>query len=514
MTPPIVIPLDDVPGPVAVLSRLAGHASPILFHSAAPQHPLSRYSYLSADPIATLLRDAAGWPEVSRTIRRTLESQPPCDPSLPPFQGGWAGWLGYELGRAFDTMQCSSGPGSGTPDIALALYDWVVAWDHAADRAWLMSSGVDVHGERSANRAAERAEAVLAALSGLGTIPAVPARQSGTPVTPRADFTPDEYRAAVARVIEHVRAGDIFQANISQRFVTTCSADPVQLYGDLVTGSAAPMGAFVAHPPHHVLSVSPERFIRYDPSTRQVETRPIKGTRPRGSTADADAALALELVNSAKDRAENVMIVDLLRNDLARVAVTGTVETPSLCVLETHPTVHHLVSTVTATLRPEFDALDLLAATFPGGSITGAPKIRAMEVIASIEPVRRGVYCGAIGWIGLDGALDTSIAIRTITLDGDSASFHAGGGITALSSPHARVSRDARQGARAYRRSRRGADDSPRRSRRFIRAYARWICGDAWIGAAGPARKHTHDPRHRPHGAVGNHPVARPRVAG
>ncbi len=434
----VVIPLDPVPDPLVALGRFADRASPILLHSAARSHPLSRYSYLAADPVATLRRDSGAWPEVAWVIRQSLASSAPILPELPPFQGGWAGWFGYELGRAFDTMDCATGQGSGTPDVALALYDWVIAWDHAVDRAWLVSTGVDACGDRGADRATARARAALKALAGTGSPP--PARstkQPGAEPTTRADFTPDEYRAAVARVVEHVRAGDIFQANISQRFIRTCSTDPVRLYRALVARSPAPMAAFVAHPPHHALSVSPERFVRFTPTTREIETRPIKGTRPRGSTPAEDAALAHELETSAKDRAENVMIVDLLRNDLARVAVTGTVETQSVCALETHPTVHHLVSTVTAQLRPGLDALDLLAATFPGGSVTGAPKIRAMEVIASIEPVRRGVYCGAIGWIGLDGALDTSIAIRTITLDGHDASYHAGGGITALSSPDA-----------------------------------------------------------------------------
>ncbi|MEO5825141.1 MAG: aminodeoxychorismate synthase component I [Gemmatimonadales bacterium] len=436
MTTAVVISLDPVPDPLAVLGRFADRGSPILLHSAAPGHPLSRYSYLAANPVATLLRDADGWSEVAGVIRQSLASPGAVLPELPPFQGGWAGWFGYELGRAFDTMQCASGEGSGAPDVALALYDWVIAWDHAVDRAWLVSTGIDAGGDRDPDRAAQRARTVFETVAGIGSTP--PASRAGQPrgesVT-RADFTPDEYRTAVARVVEHVRAGDIFQANISQRFIREFTADPLELYRALVARSPAPMAAFVAHLPHHALSVSPERFVRFTPTTREIETRPIKGTRPRGSTAVEDAALAHDLSSSVKDRAENVMIVDLLRNDLARVAVTGTVETPSVCALETHPTVHHLVSTVTAQLRPGLDALDLLAATFPGGSVTGAPKIRAMEVIASIEPVRRGVYCGAIGWIGLDGALDTSIAIRTITLDGHDASYHAGGGVTALSSP-------------------------------------------------------------------------------
>ncbi|HEY8061307.1 MAG TPA: anthranilate synthase component I family protein, partial [Gemmatimonadales bacterium] len=184
-----------------------------------------------------------------------------------------------------------------------------------------------------------------------------------------------------------------------------------------------------------VISASPERFLRLDPVTRHVETRPIKGTRPRRDDPEDDARLARELQASEKDQAENVMIVDLLRNDLARVCERGTVRVPVLNAVESHPTVHHLVSTVTGTLRASCDAFDLLAATFPGGSITGAPKLRAMSIIRDLEPVARGVYSGCIGWIGFDGGMDTSIAIRTVVLAEGMATFHAGGGITAQSDP-------------------------------------------------------------------------------
>jgi para-aminobenzoate synthetase component I len=207
------------------------------------------------------------------------------------------------------------------------------------------------------------------------------------------------------------------------------------LYGDLIQRSPAPMAAFLRRGDVSVASASPERFVRLEMPARQVETRPIKGTRPRHAVPARDAELARELTASEKDRAENVMIVDLMRNDLSRVCRPGSVQTPSLCALESHPTVHHLVSTVTGDLRTDCDALDLLAATFPGGSVTGAPKLRAMEIITELEPVARGVYSGAIGWIGLDGAMDTSIAIRTVTVADAVATFHAGGGITARSIP-------------------------------------------------------------------------------
>ena len=223
--------------------------------------------------------------------------------------------------------------------------------------------------------------------------------------------------------------------NLSQRFTVPFAGTALALNREIGKRTAAPMAAYLQHDRVQVISASPERFLRFDPVTRQVETRPIKGTRPRRTDAADDARLARELQESDKDRAENVMIVDLLRNDLARVCKPGSVRVPVLNALESHPTVHHLVSTVTGVLRAECDALDLLAATFPGGSITGAPKLRAMSIINELEPVARGIYSGAIGWLGLDGAMDTSIAIRTVIIAGGIASFHAGGGITAQSDP-------------------------------------------------------------------------------
>ena len=251
----------------------------------------------------------------------------------------------------------------------------------------------------------------------------------------RADFTPAEYRAAVAQVIEHVLAGDIFQANLTQRFTAPFTGDPLTLLAALERWAPAPLGAYLRHDDVELYSASPERFLRYDPCSRRVETRPIKGTRRRDPEPQCDATLARELEASEKDRAENVMIVDLLRNDLSRVCEPGSVTVDALCRLESHATVHHLVSVVSGRLRRGSDALDLLAATYPGGSVTGAPKLRAMALLAGLERVRRGVYTGAIGWLGLDGALDTNLAIRTIIVKHGVAAIHAGGGVTARSDP-------------------------------------------------------------------------------
>ncbi|HEX5635199.1 MAG TPA: aminodeoxychorismate synthase component I, partial [Gemmatimonadales bacterium] len=232
---------------------------------------------------------------------------------------------------------------------------------------------------------------------------------------------------------EYILAGDIFQANLSQRFEAPIPETAGRLYARLRRRNPAPFGAWLAFDDAVLLSVSPERFLRLE--GRQVETRPIKGTRPRGLGPMHDEALSRELSESDKDRAENVMIVDLLRNDLSRVCRPGTVRVPELFHLEQHPTVHHLVSTVTGELAPGLGASELLRATFPGGSITGAPKVRAMEIIAELEPSERGVYCGAIGWLGVTGDMDTNIAIRTCVARGGRVYFSGGGGIVADSDP-------------------------------------------------------------------------------
>lgn len=250
-------------------------------------------------------------------------------------------------------------------------------------------------------------------------------------------FTPDAYHRAVERAKRYIVAGDIYQVNLSQRFEAPIRQKPSELYLRLRQLNPAPFAAYLNFPEVQVLSASPERFLLFDPTSRSVQTRPIKGTRPRGATPDRDRLLCQELLASEKDHAENVMIVDVERNDLGRVADIGSVQVPHLAALESFATVFHLTSTVQARLRPDRDLVDLLLATFPSGSITGAPKIRAMEVIDELEPTARGIYTGAIGYIGFDGSLELNIAIRTILVKGETAYFQAGGGIVADSDPEA-----------------------------------------------------------------------------
>jgi para-aminobenzoate synthetase component 1 len=282
-----------------------------------------------------------------------------------------------------------------------------------------------------------RADAVRRRLQSTAPSAAEPESSSGTSGADRelrSTFTRDEYLDAVTRVREHILAGDIYQANLSQRFDAPLRESAWSLYRRLRTQNAAPFAAFLDLPDATILSASPERFLQVD-EAGHVETRPIKGTRARLEDPAADAAAGEALLASAKDRAENVMIVDLMRNDLSRVCAPGTVRVPELFALERYATVHHLVSTVVGTLGPGKTAFDLLRAAFPGGSITGAPKIRAMEIISELEPTERGVYSGAIGYISLSGAMDMNIAIRTAVVRDGRVYFSAGGGVVADSDP-------------------------------------------------------------------------------
>ena len=351
------------------------------------------------------------------------------------------GWLSYELGRTFDQMPLAEPDPFEVPDVSLGLYDWVIAWDHRAAKCWLISTGIDADGAHHEGRASARAAELMARIAAPLTDSPDTARAASAmaletlPPWLHADFTPAEYRAAVASVIEYILAGDIFQANLTQRFTAPFSGDPLRLLAAVERTAPAPLGAYLRHDEVQLFSASPERFLRYDPRSRTVETRPIKGTRRRDAEPRRDADLARELAASEKDRAENVMIVDLLRNDLSRVCEAGSVTVEALCRLESHATVHHLVSVITGRLRAGNDAFDLLAAAYPGGSVTGAPKLRAMAILAELERVRRGIYCGAIGWLGLDGGLDFNLAIRTIIVKDGVAAIHAGGGVTARSDP-------------------------------------------------------------------------------
>ncbi|MVT54145.1 aminodeoxychorismate synthase component I [Bradyrhizobium yuanmingense] len=430
--------------PVTAMRRLAHRPHLTFLDSAAKHGSLGRYSYLACDPFSTyMVADGQAscdgtamkgdpW-EMLRTllVKYSQEHRP----DLPPFQGGAAGFIAYDLNRTLERLPRPEFPGQRLPHSILHFYDVILAHDHRNDRCLIVSTGWPEQDpvSRSA-RAGRRADEFVAHLAG----PTPPWDGcAGTSGGWRSNFSREGYIAAVQRVIDLILAGDIFQANIAQRFSARLptSFDPLAFYCRLRSLNPAPFAALLRYGKLTIASSSPERFLKLE--GRQVETRPIKGTIARSANPRKDRRRAEILVASEKDRAENTMIVDLLRNDLSRVCTAHSVEVPALCELESYASVHHLVSAVSGELAADQDAVRLLRACFPGGSITGAPKVRAMEIISEIERVAREVYCGAIGFIGFDGHMDTNIAIRTVTISDDLAVFHAGGGVTAMSDPEA-----------------------------------------------------------------------------
>jgi len=412
-----------------------------LLESARPGRN-ARWSYLTADPVAVLESSAAG-PDpfaVARRLLARLDGAPSTDPDAPPFLGGLLGYLGYDLGHTLERLPSLALDDQGLPPLRLGLHDWVVAWDRRTGTAWLGGRALD----GDALGLARRLDDVHARLTGPLRHDRPSAAGMGTsPLRFRSSLTRLEYEAGVERIRRHIAEGDIYQANLTRRLEAPFDGDPWAPYRWLRTGDPSLFSAYLdlgpspeTGRPRALLSASPEPFLSLD-RRGVVATDPIKGTRPRGRDREEDRALACELLTSAKDRAENVMIVDVLRNDLGRVCRPGTVRVPRLCRLERTAAVQHLVSTVTGQLQAGRDAFDLLAASFPGGSITGAPKIRAMEILEGLEPVRRGPYTGALGWIGADGSMQTSILIRTFVADGRRLTLHVGGGITWGSDPAA-----------------------------------------------------------------------------
>src|SRR5262245_52488216 len=428
----------EIPDPITAVRAISHLPHPFLLHSALPDGR-ARWSFFGAYPFAVFRGDdyPAGVAMWRRLSRQVVDSDP--SPTLVPFTGGAVGYWAYDFGRRLERLPEIARDDTGLPDVVLGLYDVVGAFDHQSRQAWLFSSGLPLDGPMRSDRAAARLNRMVRLLNGRRTTAPLP-RRSEEVLRPPSTFTHEAYRAAVEEVKAHIAAGDIFQANLSQRWMLEARvAEPnllaIMLTESLALSSPAPYASCFGAGDHAVASASPERFLELRGG--RVETRPIKGTRPRSPDPAEDARLREELLASPKDRAENVMIVDVLRNDLGRVCTTGSVETPSLCQIESFAQVHHLVSTVIGHLRPELDAFDLLHACFPGGSITGAPKIRAMEILEAIEPVRRHIYTGSIGYLDWRGDADWSIAIRTLLLTGDAIRFSAGGGITAGSEPEA-----------------------------------------------------------------------------
>ena len=442
---PCVEELAPTTDPVEVFRALCGLPHAVFFDSAMRHESLGRYSYVAADPIDWFSVPADGSPALPEIENRLARFRVPKVEGLPPWQGGLAGLIGYEIGRSLERLPKPEWDEFGMPALAMGLYDTVVAFDHVAGRAWAISHGWSQPAE-------QRLESVLERIRH-GDTNSFPARSALSPLRRKelapsfkmlghtgvlSNFSRDGYLRAVERTIEHLRAGDAYQVNLSQRLLTPDRGDSVAMYLRLRSRNPAPFAGFIDGGDWQVASASPERFLQL--AAGKVETRPIKGTRPRGKTPDDDKRIGAELIVSEKDRAENVMIVDLMRNDLSRVCTDASVEVQALFSLEKYAHVQHLVSVVQGELRPGLGPVDLLAATLPAGSITGAPKVRSQQIIAELEPTSRGAYCGSLAWMSpLDEsghqAMDSSVLIRTLTAARGWLQSPVGGGIVVQSNP-------------------------------------------------------------------------------
>ncbi len=516
--PPLVEELVPAPDVMAAVRAVSGWPHLLLLDSALQREPVGRFSFLMADPVETWTLDAPTFGDDPFVAMKPVLERCRCEtlPDLPPFQGGIAGLMGYELGRCFERVPAASHDEFQLPVLAAGLYDWVLAWDHRSGRAWVISHGWPEPNEAlRRERAARRMQLVLDRLAQQAALPSPPSsgerarvrgldceptrpsspassaapqlstfnlqpalespphpnplpRRRGrgdkaedthsallasdspltthhSPLAPvpqfavpgidsvTSNFSRDDYLNSVAQVIEYIQAGDIFQTNLTQRLLAPAVEDSLDLYERLRRVNPAPFAGLMRWDDWSVVSASPERFLRVD--GRDVETRPIKGTRRRKRGPEADLFTRDELRESEKDQAENVMIVDLLRNDLSRVCEAGSIRVPQLCGVETYETVQHLVSEVRGWLRDDASIWDLFRVTLPGGSISGAPKVRAMEIIAELEPTSRGPYCGSLFYVGANGQSDSNLLIRTFVQRHGWLQLGVGGGIVAQSNP-------------------------------------------------------------------------------
>lgn len=433
-------------GPEEIFTALSDRPYFFFLDSALASDGLGRFSFFGFEPFLvfravgdeiTLTRDGRtetfhGDPVVE--LRRLFEHYHTSAAAPLPFGGGAVGYFSYEFGLRFERIARPRGDDLHVPEVELGFYDGVLAFDTVNKRSFIIANPV---AGRDARTIVRRVETVVRESLARGRLDGhaghwTPPAEPPTPA-PQSNFAKAGYLAAIARIKNYIASGDVYQVNLSQRFEMPLRCHPSELYSRLRRRSPAPFSSYLNFGDRQIVSSSPERFLRLE--NGRVETRPIKGTRRRGTSRAEDTALGRQLLASEKDRAELLMIVDLERNDLGRVCEFGSVRVDELYRLETHPTVFHLAATVSGRLRPGADVFDCLRAAFPGGSITGAPKIRAMQIIDELEPHRRHVYTGAIGYIGFNGDCDLSIAIRTIQCGGGRAYYHVGGGIVWDSDP-------------------------------------------------------------------------------
>jgi para-aminobenzoate synthetase component 1 len=433
--------------PVKLFQSFQDRPHSVILDSAYPLQGLSNYSYVAADPFM-LFSSQENKTIIERGSSKNISQENPFDlfrkeigqfstepPSdlTGPFNGGAIGYFSYELRNFTEKLPSKNPREFDLPQAYFGFYDTLFCFNHQKRKAWIIASGMPETTEQSRQkRARSRIQDFEKIIKKSQEKDFPPTRVLKNPVI-HSNFSKKEYLKAVLKAKEYIREGDIFQVNLCQRFKSDIPIPSFDLYKRLRRINPAPFAAFINMGDFQIASASPERFLRISGS--DVETRPIKGTRPRGSTLLQDQMNAVELMESEKDRAELMMIVDLERNDLGRVCEPGTVITAETPVLESHPTVFHLVGQVKGKLRKEVDHVACIRAGFPGGSITGAPKIRAMEIIDELEPSRREIYTGALGYIGFNRQTDLNIVIRTMLIHKDTVYFHAGGGIVADSDP-------------------------------------------------------------------------------
>jgi para-aminobenzoate synthetase component 1 len=445
---PLIEEVDHGLSPLDAFELFRDEPFCFFLDSGMDHHKLGRYSFIGSNPFLVLSSRGSDCTVHQGSEKTSLEGNPfdvlnqfleryrLGSPSFPvPFAGGAVGYLSYDLCHFIERLPATAVDDLELPECYFGFYDVVLAFDNLQGKAYIISTGFpELDEEVRLERAGERLSEVRAKLAErVPLLPTAPACVAAGSL--HGGFTHEEYVAAVEKARQYIIAGDIFEVNLSQRFETGLALSPYELYRRLRRINPAPFACYLGFDEATIVSASPERFLRVRGDL--VETRPIKGTRPRGRTPEEDQALAHELLHSAKDRAENIMIVDLERNDLGRVCRYGTVKVTELAILEVFPTVFHLTSTVEGRLVRDKNGIDLLKAAFPGGSITGAPKVRAMEIIDELEPTRRSVYTGSIGYLSFDGNIDLNIVIRTFIVKNGKAYFQVGGAVVYDSDPEA-----------------------------------------------------------------------------
>lgn len=400
-----------------------------ILDSAMDKNKLGRYSFISSNPFKTLKYKNSEENPLNY-LQEELNKYKVENNTHIPFIGGAVGYLSYDLGNYIEKLPQTAKKDLDVYDLYFGFYDYVIVVDHLEEKTYIATPDLDLKKEADI---AFVVECKISEAEINGVNPICYEKKEVPPTRLTSNFTKKEFEDGVEKVRQYIKSGDIYQANLTQRFNGKTTLSSYELYRDLRRISPAPFGAYLNFDEFNILSNSPERFIKCIDG--KLETRPIKGTRPRGKNKEEDLKLQEELRNSEKDKAELLMIVDLQRNDIGRISKIGSVKVPELFVIEPYANVNHLVATVVGELDDNKDAVDVIKATFPGGSITGAPKIRGMEIIDELEPTQRNVYTGSIGYIGFNGDMDLNIAIRTIIKKEDEVYFQVGGGMTWGSDP-------------------------------------------------------------------------------